>query len=90
MADHLQVRGRLKLDDGAVRALKSEGKSLLPIGVIAATGEFERGEVVSCLIRRTMKSRADSSTTVPPRRARSSGRQARKSRRGWDTSMSPN
>ena len=49
MADHLQVRGRLKLDDGAVRALKSEGKSLLPIGVIAATGEFERGEVVSCL-----------------------------------------
>ncbi len=49
MADHLQVRGKLKLDDGAVRALKSGGKSLLPIGVFEATGEFERGEVVSCL-----------------------------------------
>ena len=49
MADHLQVRGRLKLDDGAVRALKTEGKSLLPIGVVEAAGEFERGEVVSCL-----------------------------------------
>ena len=49
MADHLQVRGKLKLDDGAVRALKTDGKSLLPIGVFEATGEFERGEVVSCL-----------------------------------------
>ena len=49
LADHLQVRGKLKLDDGAVRALKTEGKSLLPIGVFEATGEFERGEVVSCL-----------------------------------------
>ena len=49
MADHLQVRGKLKLDDGAVLALRTEGKSLLPIGVLDATGEFERGEVVSCL-----------------------------------------
>ena len=49
LADHLQVRGKLNLDDGAVRALKTEGKSLLPIGVFEATGEFERGEVVSCL-----------------------------------------
>jgi len=49
MADHLQVRGKLKLDDGAVRALKTDGKSLLPIGVFEAAGEFERGEVVSCL-----------------------------------------
>ena len=49
MADHLQVRGKLKLDDGAVRALRTDGKSLLPIGVLDATGEFERGEVVSCL-----------------------------------------
>ena len=37
------------VDDGATRALKTEGKSLLPIGVIEASGEFERGEVVSCL-----------------------------------------
>ena len=49
MADHLQVRGKLSVDDGAARALKTEGKSLLPIGVFEALGEFERGEVVSCL-----------------------------------------
>ena len=49
MADHLQVRGNVKLDDGAVRALKSGGKSLLPIGVFEVGGEFDRGEVVSCL-----------------------------------------
>lgn len=49
LADHLQVRGRLTLDAGAVRALKEDGKSLLPIGVTAVSGDFERGELVVCL-----------------------------------------
>ena len=49
LADHLQLRGRLKLDAGAVRALAQDGKSLLPIGVYEVSGDFERGEVVSCL-----------------------------------------
>jgi glutamate 5-kinase len=49
LADHLQVRGFLTLDAGAVEALKTGGKSLLPIGVLQSSGEFERGEVVSCL-----------------------------------------
>jgi glutamate 5-kinase len=48
LADHLQLAGRLTLDAGAVRALATEGKSLLPIGVIAVEGSFERGEVVGC------------------------------------------
>ena len=48
LADHVQLAGRLTLDPGAVRALAREGKSLLPIGVIAVDGEFERGEVVGC------------------------------------------
>jgi glutamate 5-kinase len=48
LADHLQVRGSLTLDAGAVKALTTQGKSLLPIGVIAVNGEFERGEAVSC------------------------------------------
>lgn len=48
LADHLQVRGRLTLDAGAVRALCEDGKSLLPVGVTAVSGEFERGEVVTC------------------------------------------
>jgi glutamate 5-kinase len=49
LADHLQVRGTLTLDAGAVKALTTQGKSLLPIGVHEASGEFERGEVVSCV-----------------------------------------
>lgn len=49
LADHLQVRGRLTLDEGAAKALLQGGRSLLPIGVTAATGEFERGEVVACV-----------------------------------------
>ena len=48
LADHLAVRGVLTLDAGAVRALLADGKSLLPIGVTAVSGTFERGEVVGC------------------------------------------
>ena len=49
LAGHLQVRGTLVLDDGAVRVLKEQGKSLLPVGVSALSGEFTRGEMVSCV-----------------------------------------
>ncbi len=49
LADHLQVRGTLTLDSGAAKALTLDGKSLLPIGVTAVMGEFERGELVACL-----------------------------------------
>ncbi len=49
LADHLQLRGRVRLDAGATTALLSGGRSLLPIGVVEVQGEFERGEVVGCL-----------------------------------------
>jgi glutamate 5-kinase len=49
MADHLQLRGRLVLDDGAAKALAAGGKSLLPVGVRLVEGEFERGEVIACV-----------------------------------------
>jgi glutamate 5-kinase len=49
LADHLQVRGSLVLDAGAAAALRLHGKSLLAIGVHDVSGEFERGELVSCL-----------------------------------------
>ncbi len=49
MADHLRVSGQLKLDAGAVKVLCNEGKSLLPVGVIAVEGHFERGDVVACI-----------------------------------------
>ena len=50
LAGHLKTSGRFTLDAGAARALSQGGKSLLPIGVIAVEGSFERGEVVSCVV----------------------------------------
>jgi len=49
MADHLRVSGKLTLDAGAVNVLREQGKSLLPVGVVALEGSFERGDVVACL-----------------------------------------
>jgi glutamate 5-kinase len=49
LADHLRVAGKMTLDDGAVKALREDGKSLLPIGIVAVQGNFERGEVVACI-----------------------------------------
>ena len=49
MADHLQLRGAIRVDDGAVAKLRHEGKSLLPIGMTAVTGDFSRGDVIAIL-----------------------------------------
>ncbi len=49
LAGHLQVRGQLVLDDGAVKVLKKSGRSLLPVGVRSVSGEFNRGDMVSCV-----------------------------------------
>jgi len=48
LASHLQVRGVLVLDAGAVRVLQGSGKSLLPVGVRAVSGTFKRGDLVAC------------------------------------------
>jgi glutamate 5-kinase len=48
LAGHLQIRGKLTLDDGAVKVLRQAGKSLLPVGVKKVEGQFARGEVVAC------------------------------------------
>jgi glutamate 5-kinase len=47
MADHLQMRGSMLIDDGAVKKLTREGKSLLPIGMHSVKGEFSRGDVIA-------------------------------------------
>jgi glutamate 5-kinase len=47
MADHLQLRGAVTVDAGAAAKLRSEGKSLLPIGMTAVEGDFARGEVIA-------------------------------------------
>jgi len=49
LAGHLQHAGRLVLDDGAVRALRTGGRSLLPVGVRQVEGSFQRGEAVACV-----------------------------------------
>jgi glutamate 5-kinase len=47
MADHLQLRGSVVVDDGAAIKLRDEGKSLLPIGMVAVEGDFSRGDVIA-------------------------------------------
>jgi glutamate 5-kinase len=47
IADHLQMRGAITVDDGAASKLRGEGKSLLPIGMVAVEGEFSRGDVIA-------------------------------------------
>jgi glutamate 5-kinase len=51
LADHLLLKGRVVVDDGAAKALASGGKSLLPIGVIEVEGDFQRGDAVGCVTR---------------------------------------
>jgi glutamate 5-kinase len=49
LASHLQTRGKLTLDQGAVAVLCRGGRSLLPVGVKGIAGQFRRGEMVSCV-----------------------------------------
>ncbi|MDP9898582.1 glutamate 5-kinase [Variovorax ginsengisoli] len=47
MADHLQMRGAVTVDAGAAAKVRTEGKSLLPIGMTGVDGEFSRGDVIA-------------------------------------------
>ena len=47
MADHLLLQGSVVVDAGAAAKLQKEGKSLLPIGMTAVSGDFRRGEVIA-------------------------------------------
>jgi glutamate 5-kinase len=49
LAGHLQEKGVLVLDAGAVKALQKGGKSLLPVGIKEVRGHFKRGELVVCV-----------------------------------------
>jgi len=49
LAGQLKAKGKLYLDDGAVRVLREQGRSLLPVGVTRIEGRFSRGEMVSCV-----------------------------------------
>ena len=47
MADHLQLRGAVMVDAGAARMVRSQGKSLLPVGMVGVEGDFSRGDVIA-------------------------------------------
>ena len=46
IAHALRPKGRVTVDDGARRAVVEQGKSLLPSGVRAVEGEFQKGDPV--------------------------------------------
>lgn len=45
LGGRLTVKGRIRVDDGAIKALKA-GSSLLPAGALSVEGEFKRGDVI--------------------------------------------
>lgn len=49
LAGHLKAKGELVIDAGAVKVLRESGRSLLPVGVTAVSGQFDRGEMVVCV-----------------------------------------
>jgi len=48
LAGMSKLNGIIQLDDGAVKMLRQSGCSLLPVGVRAVSGHFNRGDLVSC------------------------------------------
>ncbi|MDX1732925.1 MAG: glutamate 5-kinase, partial [Halioglobus sp.] len=48
LASMVQIAGSVELDEGAVRVLRESGRSLLPVGVRSVSGQFLRGDMVSC------------------------------------------
>ncbi len=48
IANQLEPSGELTLDDGAVKSVQGDGKSLLAVGITATSGTFKRGDLVNC------------------------------------------
>jgi len=49
LSNQLRARGTLTIDAGAVKNLHERGSSLLAVGVSDCSGDFSRGELVSCV-----------------------------------------
>ena len=49
LASSRRAKGKICLDDGAIKVLLEQGKSLLAVGVNNVEGEYKRGEIVSCV-----------------------------------------
>ena len=46
LASHSKTCGTFIIDQGAVEAIKTQGRSLLPVGVVGVHDSFERGDIV--------------------------------------------
>jgi glutamate 5-kinase len=44
------AQGRIVVDEGAARVLRERGSSLLPVGIVAADGEFAAGDAVEVVV----------------------------------------
>ena len=44
-----RTRGRIRIDDGAERAIRERGRSLLPAGILGVEGHFKIGDSVVCV-----------------------------------------
>lgn len=54
----LKPAGRLLVDEGAARAVRDNGKSLLPSGIVGVEGDFESGALVEvCTLKREVFAR---------------------------------
>ncbi|MFB3892663.1 MAG: glutamate 5-kinase [Phycisphaerae bacterium] len=49
IAQASRTAGRIVVDDGAARALREQGRSLLPSGIRAVSGHFKRGAAVAII-----------------------------------------
>lgn len=49
LVGHLKPQGQILLDDGAVKVISQQGKSVLPVGVKLVEGKFNRGDLIICL-----------------------------------------
>ena len=48
IADQLKPVGKIVIDSGAASVIAGGGSSLLAVGVLEVTGEFDRGDLVEC------------------------------------------
>ena len=53
ISSQVQVKGSIKIDEGAEKALK-EGASLLPAGVIKVSGKFEKGDAINIINKKNI------------------------------------
>ncbi len=45
----LKSKGMIRVDKGAAKAIRKQGRSLLPIGIVDVEGDFSVGSAVSCI-----------------------------------------